>query len=87
MLGQTYCLIFRAFRNIQKVLKKKCYGAIVYLPLKGYASLDVGMMGVGQCPVTALDSNKLEEEAEVEKDSIEEISGMITNSFFFQFID
>ena len=61
----------------------------VYLPLKGYASLDVGMMGVGQCPVTALDSNKLEEEAEVEKDTIEEISGMITNSFllFFQFID
>ena len=43
------------------------------------------MMGVGQCPVTALDSNKLEEEAEVEKDTIEEISGMITNSFFFSF--
>ena len=59
----------------------------VYLLPKGYASLDVGMMGVGQCPVTALDSNKLEEEAEVEKDSIEEISGMITNSFFFQFVD
>merc|ERR1719192_418347 len=32
------------------------------------------MMGVGQCPVTALDSNKLEEEAEVDKDTIEEIS-------------
>ena len=59
----------------------------VYLPPKGYASLDVGMMGVGQCPVTALDSNKLEEEAEVEKDSIEEILGMITYSFFSQFID